>query len=254
MRKGAEVNRLRRRALRCLGTVLCATTILGCGARAQMAQNDPWEPFNRKMFWFNDKADTYVLKPVATAWDWALPNVVQQSVSNFFGNLNVPITAANNLLQGKAGESATDLGRFAVNTTVGMVGLFDPATTFGIDSHNEDFGQTLACWGVPSGPYLVLPLLGPSSPRDATGYGVDTVLSVWPFVVSTYVSTAVTTVNVVNARSLVLKQVADAKKASLDFYVFVRNAYIQRRNAMINDNKGPTGAQQNDLYYTDDEE
>ena len=133
------------------------------------------------MFWFNDKVDVYVLAPVASGWEKVSPRCVRTSVSHFFGNLRFPIVAVNDLLQGKVKDSASDVGRFAVNTTVGVLGFFDPALHWGRIEHQEDFGQTLGVWGVPPGPYLVLPLLGPSDPRDAAGFAVDYALAVTPF-------------------------------------------------------------------------
>src|SRR5215470_10470772 len=145
-----------------LGCVLLG----GCAAENFRPDYDPLEPVNRKIFWFNDQVDNYVLEPVATGWDWAIPHVVQRSISNFFANVRFPIDLINNLLQGKLKNSASEVGRFAVNTTVGVLGFFDPATGWGMEAHQEDFGQTLGVWGVPPGAYLVLPIVGPSNPRD----------------------------------------------------------------------------------------
>ena len=156
----------------------------------------------------------------------------------------------NNLLQGKVVDSASDVGRFAVNTTVGVAGFFDPATRLGLEQHDEDFGQTLGVWGVPPGPYLVLPLLGPSNPRDTAGLCVDYALSVTPFFVDQYILLGVRVLDAVNERSLILEEVKDAKEASLDYYTFMRDAYFQRRASLISD--GETNAEfEDELYHPD---
>jgi phospholipid-binding lipoprotein MlaA len=210
---------------------------------------DPIEGVNRKIFWFNDKVDVWVLEPVATGWEWVSPRRVRTSVSNFFANLRFPIIAVNDLMQGKFVDSASDVGRFAVNTTVGVLGFFDPATRFGLEEHNEDFGQTLGVWGLPPGPYLVLPFLGPSNPRDAVGFGVDYALSVTPFFVDTYILIGVRAIDIVNERSLILDEVRDAKEAAIDYYSFVRDAYAQRREALIKDGETMSPEVEEDLYH-----
>jgi phospholipid-binding lipoprotein MlaA len=214
------------------------------------AYRDPIEGVNRKIFWFNDHVDIYVLEPVASGWAFVSPKRVRTSISNFFTNLRFPIVALNDLLQGKFIDSASDVGRFGVNTTVGVLGFFDPASRFGLEKHVEDFGQTLGVWGVPPGPYLVLPIFGPSSPRDTLGLGVDYAFSVTPFFVDQYILIGVRALDAVNERSLILEEVKDAKEAAIDYYTFVRDAYFQRREALIND--GETSAQQaDDLYHPD---
>ncbi|WP_448553386.1 MlaA family lipoprotein [Thalassotalea montiporae] len=135
---------------------------------------DPFEGFNRRMYYFNAKADEYVLLPIVSGYKAITPDPVEKGVSNFFSNLGELPTLANALLQLKFDVAATSFGRFALNSTIGLVGLFDVASPIGLKEQNEDFGQTLGYWGVGSGPYLVLPLLGPSSMRDATGLAVDT--------------------------------------------------------------------------------
>ncbi len=212
------------------------------------SEHDPLEGFNRKMFWFNDKVDVYVLAPVASGWEKVSPRCVRTSVSHFFGNLRFPIVAVNDLLQGKLKASASDVGRFGVNTTVGVLGFFDPASHWGLIEHHEDFGQTLGVWGVPPGPYLVLPLLGPSDPRDAAGFAVDYALAVTPFFIEEYILVGARVVDTVNERSFVLKQVEDAKASAFDYYTFVRNAYLQRRRALVRDLADTTEENQQ-LYY-----
>jgi phospholipid-binding lipoprotein MlaA len=196
---------------------------------------DPLEPLNRKIFWFNDKVDVHVLEPAARGWNWIAPDRVQRSVGNFFTNLRFPIVSVNNLLQAKVGDGASDVGRFAVNTTFGVFGLFDPATDWGFEQHTEDFGQTLGRWGIPPGPYLVLPLIGPSNPRDTLGLAADSAASVAPFFVDSLILFGAKVAETVNIRSLVLEEFDAAKTSSFDHYSFVRNAYFQHRSALVND-------------------
>src|SRR3989454_3184731 len=228
--------------------VLCGGPAVGWAGEGAGTEHDPLEGFNRKMFWFNDKVDVYVLAPVASGWEKVSPRCVRTSVSHFFGNLRFPIVAVNDLLQGKVKDSASDVGRFAVNTTVGVLGFFDPASHWGLERHVEDFGQTLGVWGVPPGPYLVLPVLGPSNPRDAAGFAVDYALAVTPFFIEEYILVGARVIDVVNERSFVLKQVEDAKASSFDYYIFVRNAYLQRRRALVRD-LADTGAEEGEELY-----
>jgi len=141
----------------------------------------------------------------------------------------------NNILQGKGVQGAETIGRFVINTTIGAGGFLDPATAIGLGPQTEDFGQTLGVWGVGPGPYLVLPLLGPSTLRDAPALGVDAATAIVPFFIDGWILVGARVVDVVNTRAQFLQEVAEAKAASLDYYVFVRNAYLQRRQALIED-------------------
>ena len=240
-----------------MGPLLAAVLVLSWAAAVRRAsaaedvgtERDPLECVNRKIFWFNDKVDVYVLAPVARGWEKVSPHCVRTSVSNFFGNLRFPIVTVNDLLQGKVKDGASDVGRFGVNTTVGVLGLFDPASGWGLVKHDEDFGQTLGVWGVPPGAYLVLPLLGPSDPRDAAGFAVDYALSVTPFFIDEAILWGAQVVDTVNARSFVLKQVEDAKASAFDYYVFVRNAYLQRRRALVRDLAETSAEESEELYH-----
>jgi phospholipid-binding lipoprotein MlaA len=218
-------------------------------AEATGADYDPWQRMNRGIFWFNESVDHFLLEPVAKGWDFVTPEPVETSIANFFSNLRFPVVMVNNVLQGKLKPAAIDVGRFMVNSTFGIAGLFDPATIWGLPRHNEDFGQTLGWWGVPPGPYLVLPLLGPSNPRDTSGLPVDYCLSITPLFLSSFWWTGAGVINIVNARALVIEDVQQAREASLDYYVFVRNAYYQRRVALVNDQQEESGhPPTNDLY------
>jgi phospholipid-binding lipoprotein MlaA len=218
------------------------------GAPAE-GEGDPWEAFNRKMFWFNDKLDVYALGPAAKGWDFAVPDRVQTCIANFFYNLRFPIETLNDLLQGKVQYAASDVGRFFVNTTIGLAGFFDPATSLGMELHWEDFGQTLGWWGVGTGPYLVLPVLGPSNLRDGGGLIVDTAASITPFFVSSYYLLGARTVDLVNTRAIYADTIEKAKESSIDYYTFVRNAYLQRRVGLINDHISAREGTQEDLYH-----
>ena len=194
--------------------------------------DDPFEPFNRGVMTFNDAADGAVLKPIARGYRTFLPGFAQVGISNFYGNLQEPWTSVNQLLQGKPRFFVGDLGRFAVNTTVGIAGLFDVATSMGLEKHNEDFGQTLGVWGVPPGPFLMVPFWGPSTVRD----GIGDVAGIWgwpPF----YIDNS-------RARDLtyamwIIKTRADYLEAEGlirgDRYLFIRDAFLQNREYQIND-------------------
>jgi len=216
---------------------------------APSAEADPIEGFNRKMFWFNDHLDMYVLEPTAKGWNFVVPPRAQTSVSNFFTNLRFPIDTANDLFQAKWTYAGKQVARFLVNTTAGFAGFFDPATSLGLEYHPEDFGQTLGYWGVGQGPFLMLPILGPSTLRDGAGLIVDYPLSVTPFFVEWYYLTGARVVETVNTRAIYLDPIRQAKESSFDYYSFVRNAYLQRREALVNDLAAPTAESQEDLYH-----
>jgi phospholipid-binding lipoprotein MlaA len=246
-----------RSTLRLALPIVVVAYVLGCGAAAAAADgannNDPLEPMNRGIFWFNVKLDDYVMAPAARGWKWILPAPARESVTNFFQNLLMPIDLVNNLLQAKFVRTGTTLARFGVNTTVGVLGLFDPATGWGLERHHEDFGQTLGFWGVPPGPYLVLPFWGSSNPRDTVGLVADGLSTVYPWFIPFYYTYGASAVGFVNARANVLTEVDELKRASLDYYIAVRNAYIQRREAEVHDRTGMSEEQQEDLYTIPDE-
>lgn len=221
----------------------------------QRAVWDPWQPMNRAIFSFNEFVDRWMLEPVATGWDVVVPDPAQRGIANFFANAATPRRIANDLLQGKLDKAGNDFGRFAINTTFGFLGLFDPAGAEGIPPGDEDFGQTLGVWGVPSGPYLVLPMLGSSSPRDTGGLVVDTGLSPEFYFAPWYVSYPTTGTRVVNARSLVLESVRAEREAAFDFYSAVRSAYVQYRANQVRDRVAePEGEDVNEGLYDLEEE
>ena len=210
---------------------------LACGAFAQSAAakepNDPWEGMNRRIQTFNDTADRWILKPVAKGYKRITPNLLQRGISNFFVNLAYPIVVVNQFLQGKFAEGASDTGRFVMNTTLGIGGLFDPASGAHLALHDEDFGQTFARWGAGSGPYLVIPFLGPSTVRDGLGSAVSYTVQPMRFVIEDdNTRYALTALNFVQIRAGLL----DVEQlVSGDRYIFIRDAFLQRRQYLIND-------------------
>jgi phospholipid-binding lipoprotein MlaA len=198
-------------------------------------ESDPWEGFNEVMFNFNrDILDRYILKPVATAWDFVLPDPVQKSVHNFFDNLAVVRRVMNNALQLKFEGAGKEVARFAINSTVGVAGLFDVAKDgFGIEQSDEDTGQTFGVWGAAPGPYLVLPFLPPLTVRDGIGLLFDTAMTPYIYFVPWYANLGGSMTNTVNERSLNLDRFERVAETTIDLYSAVRNAYLQRRAAAI---------------------
>ncbi|MPZ77253.1 MAG: VacJ family lipoprotein [Deltaproteobacteria bacterium] len=196
---------------------------------------DPFEGFNEKMFWFNREVlDRFLLKPVATAWDFVLPNPVQRGIYNIFDNLAVVRRVVNNTLQLKLTGAATEVARFTINSTVGLVGFFDVARdAFGIQQKDEDTGQTFGVWGIGPGPYLVLPFLPPLTIRDTIGYAFDTAMTPYIYFIPWYANTGATATSTVNERSLNLDRFEQVAESTVDLYGAVRNAYLQRRAAAI---------------------
>lgn len=217
--------------LRQAALALGATLMLaGC---AGPNPRDPYESYNRAVFSFNDKVDTYALKPVATAYRDVTPSFVQTGVGNFFGNLGDAWTAVNNLLQGKGEAGMSDITRFALNSTLGILGLFDIASEAGLQKHKEDFGQTLGTWGVSSGPYLMLPILGPSTVRDTVALPADFAGNIWSYKDPVYLRNIGTGVNLVDTRASLLDATSMLEDAALDRYEFIRDGYLQRRESLI---------------------
>ena len=196
---------------------------------------DPWEGFNEKMFSFNrDVVDRFVLRPIATGWDFVFPDPVQRGVHNFFDNLSVVRRVVNNTLQLKLTGAATELTRFTINSTIGLVGFFDVAKdAFGIEQRDEDTGQTFGVWGMGPGPYLVLPFLPPLTVRDGVGYAFDAAMTPYTYFIPWWGSVAGTATNTVNERSLNLDRFERVAESTVDLYGAVRNGYLQRRAAAI---------------------
>ena len=217
-----------------------ATMTISCASvNGPSPDHDPFESYNRAMFSFNDAVDRNILKPVAAAYKDYVPTPVQSGISNFFSNLNDILVVLNDLLQGKFAQARDDSLRFFVNTVFGLFGLFDVATYMDLPKHHEDFGQTLAVWGVSDGPYLVLPFLGASTIRDTAGLLVD--LQADPIYdirdkEARYATIALKTVDT-RAELLGASKVLD--KAAFDRYAFLRDAYLQQRKHVIHDGSPP---------------
>lgn len=192
---------------------------------------DPYEGFNRKMYAFNDSVDDYVAAPIANAYIAVTPDIIQTGVSNFFTNLSNVSVVLNDVLQGKVKQGAEDTGRFLINSTVGVFGLFDVASRIGLEQNQEDFGQTLAVWGVPTGSYLVMPFLGPTTFRGMPGAAVD--IATNPI---TYVGIpAIHAASLVNTRANAEGAIQFIDDAALDPYIYTREAYLQWRNHLATD-------------------
>jgi ABC-type transporter lipoprotein component MlaA len=175
-------------------------------------------------------------------------------IENFFDNLNMPIVFANDVLQGKPGAAGWDILRLVYNSTFGLGGFIDIATMVDMPENDEDFGQTLGVWGVPTGPYFVIPILGPSTVRDGTGLIVDTVAAPHGHFIPIYASVAMTSVKLLNLRSIYLEEIAASRADAFDYYIFLRNAYLQNRRAKVADQTDSPVIEEDDLYFFDDEE
>ena len=217
--------------------LLLALVLSGCATGGGSSAGDPIEGFNRGVYDFNEGLDTYALEPASKGWTRVTTDGVRTSVDNFFTNLEAPGYVLNDLLQGKGVEAGRETVRFVVNSTVGLLGLFDPASAWlGLEGRAEDFGQTLGVWGADSGPYLVLPLFGPSNARDATQYPVAYYTNVLTYVTLDGLTFgALTALNVVNTRARLAGAARFRDDAAVDPYVFSRSAYGQYRRDQIND-------------------
>jgi phospholipid-binding lipoprotein MlaA len=231
--------RRRRRAAAIAVLALCAGCSAGQGATSE---NDPLEKVNRAVFAADQVADRTVLKPIAEAYHEKLPAAVQAGVHHVVGNLAEPRVAVDTMLQGKPTQAFQALQRLAVNTTVGGAGVFDVASHWGLKPHDADFGETLAVWGVKGGPYLMLPVLGPSNFRDAIGTAVDFALNPLDYfggAAILYAQIATGSAKVVDTRAEHLRDLDALEQSSLDFYAALRSAYEQHRAAEIRDATKP---------------
>ena len=205
------------------------------------SDNDPLEPMNRAIFGFNEIVDDNILEPVAKGYRYVTPDPVERSVSNFFNNLGEINTIINSALQMKIDKTITSSSRLAINSTVGVLGLFDVATSLGIQREREDFGQTLGYYGISSGPYLVLPFFGPSSFRDAPGFYADVIMekSISPVYTELHHEErqAIQATNVIDTRANLLKATKILDTAAKDKYIFLRESYLQRRAKLVTDGK-----------------
>ncbi len=218
-------------------TLLSWITVSGCAtipAGTAPDPGDPWERFNRSVYIFNDGVDRAIAKPAAKAYRKVTPRPVRTGVSNFFDNITYPITAVNAALQGKFRQAGRDSGRFLLNTVVGLGGILDPASVAGLLRNDEDFGQTLGVWGVPSGPYLMLPIFGPSNARDAPARIVDNLMDPKNLVGTSDARIAANVLNVVDSRANLLV-IEKPLENVFDRYAFLRNIWRLRRLSQIRD-------------------
>jgi len=226
--------------MRIVACLLAAWLAAGCTAMTDRAEAyDPWEGMNRKTFAFNDALDRAIMKPVAKGYEAIAPAPVRQGVNNFFSNLEDIGTSINNILQGKIGEGLSDAGRVVVNTTIGILGLVDAASPMGLEKHEEDFGQTLGVWGVAPGPYFVIPLLGPSTARDAGAKFVDPQWYWARYLDNDTLYWSIWGFDKVRIRANLLKAEGVLDEAAIDKYTFIRDAWWQRRRNQVYDGSPP---------------
>lgn len=242
---------MRRRRLFAVALVCLSVLVAGCEtvkvARAGPGQRlDPWENFNRKVFGFNEGLDEHLLKPVSTAYADVVPQPVRNGVGNFFGNFLDLWSAVNNFLQGKIPNGFEDLTRVGTNTLFGLFGVIDVATEMGLDHQYEDFGQTLGTWGFGPGAYLVLPLFGPSSVRDAAALPLDRLASPVSILNSGTERLGLLTLQLVNTRASLLGASSVIEGIALDKYTFLRDAYLQRRRSLVFDGDVPPAPDEKD--------
>jgi len=220
--------------------------LVGCASAPTANPKDPWEPMNRSVASFNDKVDDNVLKPLATGYRNVVPDLIQTGVRNVFNNFADMWSTVNNLLQLKPINTAESLGRVIVNTVFGIYGIFDVATYIKLERHPEDFGQTLGYWGMPNGPYLVLPLFGPSTLRDGASLPVDFAVSPTKLIADIPTRNEVFALRLVSKRAELLKPGNLLEEASIDKYSFTRDAYLQYRRSQIYDGNPPVEEDSND--------
>jgi phospholipid-binding lipoprotein MlaA len=218
----------------------CLALGTGCASLSGGPPGDPLEPMNRKVFGFNEQVQTRLVAPVSRAWLRLTSEATRDGVHHFMRNLGSPVTLVNDLLQGELRRAGTTFARFLVNTTLGVGGVYEMGEAFGLEHHEEDFGQTLAVWGVPPGPYLVLPMLGSSSPREGAGMFVDTWLSPWGLVLEQPVRIGLSAVDAIDSYARVMDRLEGLRETSVDYYATIRSLYLQDREQEIrNDEEAP---------------
>lgn len=214
-----------------------AMVLTGCATSG--SSKDPIEGFNRAMFAINEGVDQAVVRPVAVGYDTVMPGPLKKGVTNFFSNIADLFIGVNNLLQGKVANGVSDFGRVLVNSTVGLLGLLDVASDIGMEKHDEDFGQTFGRWGIGSGAYVVLPLLGPSTVRDSVGLVVDVKTNPVPYLDNVSARNSLLALNLIDKRASFLAADKVVEAAALDKYSYIRDAHLQRRRNLIYDGNPP---------------
>lgn len=240
------------RQLAVAGAAMALTA--GCSSSFPVAgEPDPFEPFNRAVFAFNMQADRIVLRPVAYLYRGLVPGIARQGVSNFFNNIDELTTILYGILQAKFTQAGSDVLRFLINSTVGLLGLIDVASEMGLEQHYEDFGLVLASWGFTESWYLMLPILGSSTVRDATGVPLSLLgLNLWVWVEPEYIAWTAVALDLVNRRAQLLEGQQFFETAAVDQYIFVRNAYFQMRNRLIRGNDADEFDDEWDDWDTED--
>lgn len=222
--------------------VLATAVLLSSGCASTPKEEGPYDPYqgvNRKIYKFNDALDRNILKPVADTYVKVTPEPARNSISNFFDNIGYLNTVINDFFQGKFKQGAADLSRFLINSTVGSLGLVDVASKMGLKAHEEDLGQTLAVYGTPQGPYLVIPLLGPNTARDAPDLAMSTVTSGLFYIGVLAVTLPLGALQVIDKRARASSALQIVDEAALDRYIFIRDAYLQHRNFLVYDGHPP---------------
>lgn len=219
--------------------LVAAAALSGCASTGAGEPSDPWEGLNRKTFAFNERLDEVVLRPVAQGYQRVVPAVARHGVNNFFDNIEDVGTSLNNFLQGKPAQGTSDAARFVLNTVFGVFGLWDVATDAGLEKHYEDFGQTLGVWGMGSGPYVMLPLLGPSTGRDAPARAVDPSWYYGEAINPESIYWGLWGLDKIRVRANLLQSEGLLQQAALDRYTFIRDAWLQRRRSQVYDGNPP---------------
>lgn len=233
------------------GLIIGLILLSGCAsnpAREQGEAYDPFEPVNRTVYRFNELADKYAMRPVAKGYQTITPSVVRTGITNFFDNISYPVDIINALLQGKFRQGGRDTARLAVNTTIGILGFMDPATNMGLIKHDEDFGQTFGAWGIPQGPYIVVPIFGPRTIRSGVGDLAGVYVNPQFQIFNSSVQTKLNIFWLVHVRSTLLGFDEEIQRA-FDPYAFVRDSYLQHRQYLLYDGEPP----EPDFDFSDEE-
>lgn len=227
--------------VRALSVGIAILLLTGCATTGSLDERDPWEGFNRGVYSFNESVDSVLFDPLGKAYNFIMPDVLDNGVSNFFSNLAQIPVIANDILQFKFEQAVNDTVRLFLNSTFGLLGFFDISTDAGLPSSKADFGQTLALWGVDSGPYLVMPFFGPGTVRHAAGYAVDGALNPMFYIESDTLKAGLLSLSFVDIKSDLLSATDLIGEAALDEYEFVKNAYFEKRASKINGEEEPSG-------------
>lgn len=230
-----------------------ALSVVGCATANKEDPRDPWEGWNRNVQSFNDNLDDYVMKPVAQGYQTVTPEFVDKGITNFYSNIDDINVVLNDLLQFKLAQTGMDTGRLLINTVAGLGGFVDIASHMNLPKHNEDLDQTLGAWGVPAGPYFVVPLLGPSTPRGVVSLAADGATNPLYWINPAAIAYGTGTLKTIDTRADLLSATKIVDQASVDRYEFIRNAYFQDRNYKIYDGNPPRSAEEEDLEKQMDE-